>query len=250
MEEPRIEASAIEERQPRVLIIDDEPGIVDFISLGLGYEGFRALSAPDGDTGLRMALSERPDLIILDLMLPRLDGLELCRRLREASRVPVIMLTARDNLDDRVHGLDLGADDYLTKPFQFKELVARMRAVLRRHREPQSSTPPPAVSTEVLRAQGITLNPGSREVTRGERPISLTVREYDLLELLMRNVNQVLTRELILNRVWGYDFMGDGNIIEVYVRYLRQKLGEPSPIVTVRGVGYVMKSKAGEAVVG
>jgi two-component system response regulator MprA len=220
--------------------VDDESGILDFLSMGLGYEGFEVRCAADGLAGLQMALTERPDIVVLDLMLPLIDGFELCRRLRQVSVVPVIMLTARDELDDRVRGLDLGADDYLTKPFQLKELAARIRAVLRRHG--------PALPVSVNSRPGepvcvgdITLDPASREVHRGGRPVALTVREYDLLELLMRHPNQVLTREAILDRVWGIEFAGDDNIIEVYVRYLRQKLGKPDPISTVRGVGYVMK---------
>ncbi|MGI8589268.1 MAG: response regulator transcription factor [Chloroflexia bacterium] len=224
--------------RPRVLIIEDEPGIVDFLRLGLGYEGFRTQSAADGAAGLQMALDDPPDLVILDLMLPGLNGFDLCRRLRQVSRVPVIMLTARDDLDDRVQGLDLGADDYLTKPFQFKELAARVRAVLRRKSGPADGHPP-----NLLQLQDITLDPDSHEVHRGGRPVSLSLREYALLELFMRHPNQVLTRAMILDRAWGYDFMGEGNIIEVYVRYLRRKLGEPNPIGTVRGVGYVMRSR-------
>jgi two-component system response regulator MprA len=190
-----------------------------------------------------MALANPPDIIVLDLMLPRVDGFEFCRRLRTISGVPVIMLTARDEVDDRVRGLDLGADDYLTKPFQFKELVARIRAVLRRrgnrHGHPELGT------SEILQVGDITLDTALHEVNRAGKHIPLTPREFDLLELLMSHPNQVLTREAILDRVWGYDFLGDGNVIEVYVRYLRQKLGSPDPIHTVRGVGYIMKAQPG-----
>jgi two-component system, OmpR family, response regulator MprA len=228
---------------PRVLIIDDEPGIVDFLALGLGYEGFSTTSAPDGEAGLRMALASPPDIIILDLMLPRVDGFEFCRRLRTVSGVPVIMLTARDEVDDRVRGLDLGADDYLTKPFQFKELVARIRAVLRRHGNLRDYSDKGAPA--LLQVGDITLDTGLHEVRRAGKPIPLTPREFDLLELLMGHPNQVLTRESILDRVWGYDFMGDDNVIEVYVRYLRQKLGPPGLIHTVRGIGYIMKTQPG-----
>jgi two-component system response regulator MprA len=241
--------------RPRVLIIDDEPGIVDFLALGLGYEGFDTESARDGETGLRMALANPPNLIILDLMLPRIDGFELCRRLRKVSGVPVIVLTARDEVDDRVQGLDLGADDYLTKPFQFKELVARIRAVLRRHshvspgEHPASSGGymPRAEGTMPLQVADVTLNPSLHEVWRRDRFIPLTLREFDLLKLLLTYPNQVLPRDVILDRVWGYDFVGDDNIIEVYVRYLRQKLGPPNLIQTVRGVGYIIKSQPPEA---
>ncbi|MEI7556243.1 response regulator transcription factor [Candidatus Chlorohelix sp.] len=223
----------------RILVIDDEPGIVDFIELGLGYEGYEVLTASDGKTGLQLALSEVPDLIILDLMLPGIDGFELCQKLRQTSKVPVIMLTARDELNDRVRGLDLGADDYLTKPFQFKELAARIRAVLRRgNNSPEDSTEKGA---KLIQVQDITLDPALREVRRGSTRIELSLREYELLELMMRHPNQVLPRDTILDKVWGYDFGGDANIIEVYVRYLRQKLGKPNPITTIRGIGYLMK---------
>jgi len=229
----------------RVLVIDDEPGIVDFIELGLGYEGYDVLVASDGKSGLKLALSESPDLIILDLMLPGLNGFELCQSLRQTSNVPVIMLTARDELDDRIKGLDLGADDYLTKPFQFKELAARIRAVLRRQTNPPANSSPEN-NPKLVQVQDITLDQALREVRRGATRIELSLREYELLALLMRHPNQVLTRDTILDQVWGYDFGGDGNIIEVYVRYLRQKLGKPNPISTVRGVGYVMKSRPDE----
>ena len=228
-------------QKPHILIIEDEPGIVDFLVLGLTHEGFAPEVARDGATGLRLAVEREPDLVVLDVMLPGLDGFEVCRRLRAVSRVPVIILTARQELPDRVRGLDLGADDYLTKPFQFQELAARIRAVLRRHRGDGGGTEARA-SASLLRLQDITLDRHLREVRRGSRQVALTRREYDLLELLMRHPDQILTRDAILDRVWGADFMGDGNIIEVYVRYLRQKLGEPSPITTVRGVGYVIRS--------
>ncbi|NWJ46003.1 MAG: response regulator transcription factor [Chloroflexi bacterium] len=230
--------------KPRVLVIDDEPRMVDFIKLGLEYEGFEVECAFDGKTGLKMALAEPPDLIILDLMLPGMDGFEVCQRLRTTHDVPVIMLTARDELNDRVHGLDLGADDYLTKPFQFKELAARIRAVMRR----KSSLPVEQTgNVKLLQLNDVTLDPNLRELRRGAQTIELSAREFDLLSLLMSHPNQVLTREIILERVWGYDFMGEGNVIEVYVRYLRQKLGEPNLIYTVRGVGYVMRSKPKES---
>ena len=226
--------------RPRILIIEDEPGIVEFLEVGLAHEGFAAEVARDGASGLRLALEHQPDLVVLDVMLPQLDGFTVCQRLRAASPVPVIMLTARQELPDRVLGLDLGADDYLTKPFQFQELAARIRAVLRRHRGDGGGT---AVrSASLLCVQDITLDRGLREARRGPQRLSLTRREYDLLEFLMRHPDQVLTRDVILDRVWGADFTGDGNIIEVYVRYLRQKLGPPSPITTIRGVGYLMRA--------
>jgi two-component system response regulator MprA len=211
--------------------------MLDFIQLGLDYEGYDCLTAADGRTGLRLALQEQPDLIILDLMLPGMDGFEVCRRLRQASNVPVIMLTARDELGDRVQGLDLGADDYLTKPFEFKELAARVRAVLRR-KDPNLA----AKDSAILRVHDLTLDTVAHQVWRGSRQIELSVREFDLLHYLMRHPNQVLTRSAIIEQVWGFDYDGDGNIIEVYVRYLRQKLGEPNLIHTVRGLGYVVRT--------
>jgi two-component system response regulator MprA len=232
---------------PRILVIDDEPGIVDFIELGLDYEGYEVITAADGKSGLKLALEKSPDLVILDLMLPGLDGFEVCRTLRQTSAVPVIMLTAKGELENRVHGLDMGADDYLTKPFQFQELAARIRAVLRRFNHPFfAQKPGQDVQSSLLQIQDIRLDPALHEVRRGANRIELSLREYELLELLIRHPNQVLTRNTILDRIWGYDFNGDSNIIEVYVRYLRQKLGKPNPITTVRGVGYIMKTKPDE----
>lgn len=220
----------------RILVIDDEPSMIDFIRLGLEYEGYDSFSAEDGITGLRLALQEHPDLIILDLMLPGMNGFEVCRRIRQATATPIIMLTARDELDDRVQGLDLGADDYLTKPFQFKELAARLRALLRR-----KNWHPSEKEVRVLQAQNITLDPVSREVWRSNEKVELSLREFNLLYMLMSHTGQVLTRETILEQVWGYEYSGNDNIIEVYVRYLRQKLGNPNFISTVRGVGYVIR---------
>ena len=224
----------------RVLIIEDEPNMIDFLTLGLEYEGFAVQSAGDGIGGLRSASENPPDLVILDVMLPGMDGFEVCQRLRHTRNVPIIMLTARDAVDDRVSGLDVGADDYVTKPFQFKELAARVRAVLRRKAATTDDTSNPIEQTLIV--SDIHLDPRTREVRRGERVIDLSQREVDLLTLLMRHPNQVMTREVILDQVWGYDFGGDYNIIEVYIRYLRQKLGEPNLIFTVRGVGYVLRS--------
>jgi DNA-binding response OmpR family regulator len=236
----------------RILVIDDEPKVVDFLKLGLTYENFEVDYAYDGLTGLKMALENPPDLIILDLMLPVLDGLEVCQRLKSHRDIPVIMLTARGELDERVNGLDLGADDYLTKPFQFKELVARIRAVLRRNSSTSANSnlaftsdsgkaSPPNINT--LKVYDISFDPDLREFRRGNLFMELTQREADLLKLLMSHPNQVMSRDIILDNVWGYDFKGDFNVIEVYIRYLRQKLGEPDLIHTVRGVGYVMRSQ-------
>ncbi len=221
----------------RILVIEDEVKITDFLRRGLSYEGYEVDIAHDGEAGLAKALESRPDLIILDIMLPGLDGLEVCRQLRAESDVPILMLTAKDAVPDRVAGLDSGADDYLVKPFAFDELLARIRALLRR-RQPAEQ--------QVLRFADLTLNQATRRVTRGERQIELTAKEYDVLELFMRHPRQVLTRDIIYERIWGYDFGGESNIIEVYVRYLRAKLeagGEPRLIHTVRGVGYVLREE-------
>jgi two-component system response regulator MprA len=221
----------------RVLVIEDEDRIRQFLQRGLAYENYRVDVAPDGPTGLALARENPPDIVILDWMLPGMDGLEVCRRLRAAGPVPILMLTAKDTVSDRVMGLDAGADDYLVKPFAFDELLARMRALLRR------AAPS---SPEVLKFADLTLDTGTRQAFRGERAIELTAKEYELLELFMRHPRQVLTREVIFDRVWGYDFGGESNIIEVYVRYLRQKTeaaGESRLVHTVRGVGYVLREE-------
>ncbi len=218
----------------RVLVVEDELSIADFVRMGLTHQGYSVEVAADGVEGLRLFQHAEPHLVVLDLMLPRLDGLSLCRRLRETSTVPILMLTARDEVNDRVRGLDSGADDYLTKPFDFVELSARVRALLRRVQGPLA-TP--------LRVGDLTLDPVTREVGARGRAVTLTVREFDLLHYLMRYPGRVLTREAILAAVWGPGFVGDDNVIEVYIRYLRDKLGDRPPryIQTVRGVGYIMK---------
>ena len=218
----------------KALVVDDEPSIVDFIKLGLGYEGFDVKTARDGASGLALAREFNPDLIVLDVMLPGMDGMEVCQRIRGQSDAGIIMLTARDEMEDRVKGLDRGADDYVTKPFRFEELMARVRAVLRRRGTTRQ---------QVLSVGDVTLDQDTREVHRGQRPVELTPREYDLLKLFMFNPRQVLGKETILERVWGYDFEGDANIVEVYVRYLREKLEDipPKLIQTVRGVGYILR---------
>jgi two-component system response regulator MprA len=228
-----------------VLVVDDEHAIVDFISLGMRYEGFRVADAPDGLTGLELAAREHPDVVILDVMLPDLDGLQVCQRLRAhpaTANIPILMLTAKDEIRDRVTGLEAGADDYLTKPFSFEELLARVRALLRRQQRTLAAGGPGA---RTLRVADLILDEAAREVRRGNRVVELTATEYNLLHLFMTHPRQVLDRQTILNRVWGYDFMGETNIIEVYVRYLREKIeDEPSAprfIQTVRGVGYVLK---------
>ncbi len=230
---------------PLLLVVDDEQSIVDFIRLGMRYEGFRVAEAPDGQTGLDLAQRLAPDVIVLDVMLPDVDGLQVCQRLRAipaTTNVPILMLTAKDEVRDRVSGLDSGADDYLTKPFSFEELLARVRALLRRQQRHVGASGP---AGRVLRVADLVLDEAAREVKRNDRLIELTTTEYNLLHLFMMHPRQVLDRQTILNRVWGYDFMGETNIIEVYVRYLREKIeDEPSAprlIQTVRGVGYVLK---------
>jgi two-component system response regulator MprA len=218
-----------------ILIIEDDPGILKFVKRGLAYEGYEVFTAEDGQAGLEIADEEAIDLVILDLMLPGMDGLEVCQKLREDDDVPILILTAKDKTSDRVTGLDMGADDYMVKPFEFKELMARIRALLRRTKQ---DTP------KQLTFADLTLDQGTRRAYREERVISLTAKEYELLELFMEHPRQVLTREIIYDRVWGYNFGGQSNIIEVYVRYLRQKLeeeGEPRLIHTLRGVGYVLR---------
>ena len=218
-----------------ILVIEDEEKITDFLRRGLTYEGYRVSLAPDGPAGLAIARETPPDLVILDWMLPGMDGLEVCRRLRSVGPVPIIILTARDSVADRVVGLDAGADDYMIKPFSFDELLARLRALLRRA-QPQNA--------EILKFADLTLDTGAHQAFRGERGVDLTAKEYELLELFMRNPRQVLTRDVIFDRVWNYNFGGESNIIEVYVRYLRQKLeqgDEPRLLHTVRGVGYVLR---------
>jgi two-component system, OmpR family, response regulator MprA len=221
----------------RVLVIEDEDRIRQFLQRGLTYENYRVDVAGDGPTGLALARENPPDVVVLDWMLPGMDGLEVCRRLRAAGPVPILMLTAKDAVGDRVIGLDAGADDYLVKPFAFDELLARIRALLRR----AAPTQP-----EVLRFADLSLDTGTRQAFRSDRAIDLTAKEYELLELFIRHPRQVLTREVIFDRVWGYDFGGESNIIEVYVRYLRQKTeagSEPRLVHTVRGVGYVLREE-------
>ncbi|MBM3465392.1 MAG: response regulator transcription factor [Armatimonadetes bacterium] len=217
----------------RILVVDDEESIVEFVSMGLRYEGFEVTWADSGRAALDRFRDESPALIVLDVMLPDLDGIEVCRRIRAISKVPVIMLTARGETDDKVLGLESGADDYLAKPFKFKELLARVRALLRRAGSDTGN---------VLAFGDLTLDRASRVVTRGGRAVELTVREYELLELLMQRPRQVFTREQILNRLWGFDFTGDTNVVEVHVSALRAKIADRDRtlIRTVRGVGYML----------
>lgn len=221
-----------------ILLVEDEVKLARFVELELSSEGYRVSVAYDGMSGLSLARESEPDLAILDWMLPGLTGVELCRRLRATgSKVPVILLTARDEVGDRVTGLDAGADDYVVKPFSIEELLARIRAHLRRTQE---------ADEDVLQFEDLSLNRRTREVQRDQRAIELTAKEFDLLEYLLNHPRQVYTRDQILEKVWGYDFMGDSNIIEVYVRYLRLKLeekGEKRLIHTVRGVGYALREQ-------
>jgi len=219
----------------RVLVVEDDTDIADVLRRSLRNEGYEVKTSADGVEALDIAAGFVPDLVVLDLGLPRLDGVEVCRRLRADGDVPILMLTARAETDDRVAGLDSGADDYLVKPFERQELLARIRALLRR-RPPRG-----AASLEVSDLQ---LNPDTREVRRGEREIELTNREFELLEFLMRNERLVISRERLLDEVWGYDPMAATNTIDVFISNLRRKLeagGEPRLLHTKRGAGYVLK---------
>jgi DNA-binding response OmpR family regulator len=218
----------------RVLIVDDEPLIVQMLSIALGYEKFDVSVARTGLEAIQQASLVKPDLIILDWMLPGLDGIEVCRRLRNAGDVGILMLTARGEDEDQVLGLEAGADDYLIKPFTLPVLLARMKAILRRRGINLDTT---------LRAGDVALDRQTRKVQRGDRQVDLTPREFDLLEMLLSHPRQVFSREAIVNRVWGYDYFGDTNVVDVYIRYLREKLGdeERTLIRSVRGVGYTLE---------
>lgn len=229
----------------RILVVEDEPGIAGFVRRGLLYEGYDVETVGDGRTALTELADHRPDLLILDVMLPGPDGFEICRRVRavEAAEnlraLPIIMLTARDAVPDRVEGLETGADDYLVKPFAFDELLARVRALLRRTQPTTVEVP-----SELLTYEDLVLDLGARTVRRGGRIADLTPREFDLLALFLRHPNQVLPRATIMNRIWGNDFYGDSNVLEVFVGNLRRALeleAEPRLIQTVRGVGYVLR---------
>ena len=221
---------------PCIVIVDDEPGIVDFVEMGLAQEGITVIAAGSVTAGLRAVRAERPDLVIVDIGLPDGNGFDLLARIRAESDVPVIMLTARGEVEDRVRGLDLGADDYVAKPFHFEELLARVRAHLRRQRAVAGDAP------SILRIADLSLDPRTRAVSRGERSIELTAREFELLELFLREPGRVLSKESILDSLWGYAF--DDNLVEVYVGYLRRKLGDPQLIHTLRGAGYILREPA------
>jgi DNA-binding response OmpR family regulator len=231
--EPAGAAVTASERPFKILVVEDDAQIVRVLRLELEHEGYVVDTASDGLAGLEKALKE-PDLVILDVMLPKMDGLEVCTRVRIKSNVPIIMLTAKDRIPDRVSGLDLGADDYLTKPFSVDELLARVRARLR-ERHPQAN---------VLEARDLTMDRDRHEVRRAGKPIALTAKEYALLEYLLLHRNKVHTRDELFNGVWGSDFLGDSNLIDVYIRYLRGKIDdgfEDKLIATVRGVGYTLR---------
>jgi two-component system response regulator MprA len=224
----------------RILVVDDDIHIRENLKRLLSYEGYSVALAADHRETFSQIEESPPDLVVLDLMLPGVDGLEICRRIRQTSDVPILMLTAKGTLSDKVDGLDSGADDYLVKPFLPDEMMARIRALLRR-RQPQS---------EVLKFGTLALDLAAHQVFATDTPVDLSSKEFDLLELLMRHPRQVITRETFYDRIWGYDFSGESNILEVYIRYLRAKLdaaGSPRYIQTVRGVGYVLREDPAQA---
>jgi DNA-binding response OmpR family regulator len=222
----------------RILVVDDDPSVSSVLKRGLAYEGFAVDTAASGSEGLAAARERPPDLVILDVMMPGLDGWEVLKRLRAAdSQLPILMLTAREAPSDEIKGLETGADDYVTKPFTFEVLAARVRAALRRRQADQA---------DVLRFEGLVLDTGTRRATRAGREMDLTSTEYDLLHLFLQHPRRVLPKEFLMERVWGYDFGGNANIVEVYVKQLRQKLeaaGEQRLIHTLRGQGYVLREE-------
>jgi two-component system response regulator MprA len=247
MAEQRVHTSPETPRRTNadILVVEDEPSIAGFIRRGLIFEGFQVEVADDGQAALAALRERPPDLIVLDLMLPGIDGIELCKRVRAAeaaegsAALPILILTARDAVTDRVAGLNAGADDYLVKPFAFEELLARIRALLRRTQRHGDNG-----DADILHFDDLTLDLRSRTGARGERALKLTTREFDLLALFLRNANHVLTRSLLMDRIWGEDFYGDSNVLEVFVANLRRELeaeGEPRLIQTIRGAGYVLR---------
>jgi DNA-binding response OmpR family regulator len=219
----------------KILVVDDEPTLVATVRYNLEREGYQVVTAADGESGLSLARAERPDLIVLDLMLPGLDGLEVCRILRREMTAPILMLTAKTDEVDKVVGLELGADDYVTKPFSMRELLARVRALLRR-----AETPP--AEAKVLIAGDLQVDLGKRAASRQGQPLSLKPKELELLVFFLRNRGRAFTREQLLNQIWGYDFVGDTRTVDVHVSWLRQKIedepAKPTRLITIRGVGY------------
>ena len=232
------EVASVQRPEARLLVVEDEPNILELLSASLRFAGFEVVTATGGFDALRTAQRQRPDLVVLDVMLPDLDGFDVARRLRSGGdRIPVLFLTARDATEDKITGLTIGGDDYVTKPFSLEEVIARIRAVLRRAR---GDAPPPAAR---LRVADLELDEDSHEVWRGDRPVQLSPTEFKLLRYLMSNVGRVLSKGQILDHVWNYDFQGESGIVESYMSYLRRKVdtGEPRLIHTIRGVGYVLR---------
>ncbi|MBE9912562.1 response regulator transcription factor [Paenibacillus donghaensis] len=223
----------------KVLIIDDDEKIISMLRRGLAFEGYDIITANNGAEGLKSILNNEPDMVILDVMMPQVDGFEVCRRLREGGiHVPVLMLTAKDEIEHRVKGLDLGADDYLVKPFALEELLARVRALLRRKPGQEDA------EDHRLTFEDIVLDVDSREVLRGGKRLELTAKEFELLHLFMQNPKRVLSRDLIMDKIWGYDYSGESNVLEVYIAMLRQKTeehGGKRVIQTIRGAGYILR---------
>nr|WP_314624096.1 response regulator transcription factor [uncultured Selenomonas sp.] len=234
------EAAATAEAPKKIMIVEDEKRIARFLQMELEHEGFETESEENGRRAYERIVQEQYDLVLLDIMLPDMDGLEVCRRVREISDVPIIMLTAKDDIEDKVSGLDIGADDYITKPFAIQELLARVRAAIRIHKANEMGNR----DERVLAVKDLVLYPGRYEVRVKGELVELTKKEYSLLEYMLRNKPNVLTRDQILQEVWGYDYVGDTNVVDVYIRYLRAKFDErfdDTYIYTVRGVGYAVK---------
>ncbi len=223
---------------PKIMIIEDEQKIARFLELELKHEGYEVRTAYDGRTGLETCESWQPDLLILDLMLPELSGIEVCRRLRHVSDLPIIMLTAKDDVSDKVMGLDMGADDYMTKPFAIEELLARIRVGLKKHRAGHST------ASSALSVGKLKVDPASYSASFDGEPLSLTKKEFDLLRCLMEHAGTAMSRDVLLNDVWGYEYAGETNIVDVYIRYLRQKIDDRyhvKCIQTIRAVGYMFQ---------
>ncbi|MHA0856655.1 response regulator transcription factor [Paenibacillus sp. CMAA1364] len=222
-----------------ILLIDDDEKIISMLRRGLAFEGYDVLTAANGADGLNMLLKSEPDLVVLDVMMPKIDGFEVCRRIREGgSHIPILMLTAKDEIEHRVKGLDLGADDYLVKPFALEELLARVRALLRRKPEPNEQ------GGQILSYEDIIVDLDAREVLRSGIRLELTAKEFELLYLFMQNPKRVLSRDLIMDKIWGYDYSGESNVLEVYIAMLRQKVeehGGKRVIQTIRGAGYILR---------